>query len=433
MKKKLGEILVASGVVSDADVEAALSDQSAGEPSRLGDLLVATGKISSIELARGLAEQYELPFVDLPLLPQAVLDLVPLELQRQYRFVPLRSDGTELFIGMADLSNMEVLAILEQQWTKVHVHVAGGDEIDALHNTLSGIFQIPGPELPNVAPSISPMSATEEDLFGSFELEPDLMRPIPSPVPVIAPVHAVDGPRPSPSLHASAPPRAEDLFGDLNLESARTGIAAKLPDEEPQPPSPPPPAPLEAPGVTVESELPPPEEPMLPFDTEGEAEAEPVPGWSEGSGPVLMGVREGTGPLLDLIMESGGTGPIIDTPFFRDAQVGDLVQPVSDLPFSTPSSLAALAIPPPPSTTLAVVPAMTAPEPSSPVDQLPDWLKTDAADAVPSTGHAQSPGAWTGALDHLAPSKLVVGLTRALLARGLISEDEILAALGQKK
>jgi hypothetical protein len=40
---------------------------------------------------------------------------------------------------------------------------------------------------------------------------------------------------------------------------------------------------------------------------------------------------------------------------------------------------------------------------------------------------------WTGALDHLMPSKLVVGLTRALLARGLVTEEEILAALGQKK
>ena len=69
------------------------------------------------------------------------------------------------------------------------------------------------------------------------------------------------------------------------------------------------------------------------------------------------------------------------------------------------------------------------PDVSSNAEALPDWLRTETP-AAPRSGN---PSPWTGALDHLMPSKLVVGLTRALLARGLVTEEEILAALGQKK
>ncbi|MDP1829737.1 MAG: hypothetical protein Q8L48_41105 [Archangium sp.] len=464
MKKKLGEILVTSGSVSSADVAAALADQSAGEPSRLGDLLVATGKLSSTQLAKALAEQYQLPYVDLPQLPQAVLDLVPLDLQRQFRMVPLESDGTELSIAMADLANIEVLAVLEQQWTKVHVHVAGGDEIDALHATLSGIFSSPpSDDPPSVPPAIAPFPSAD-DLFGSLDIDPmpdlavNAFEPVPSPVPVIAPVQSAEmhaAPRPSPSgelapraglTPSSAPPRAEDLFGDLNLESARTGIPAKPPEDtlnDVVESAAPPVSTQDAPVKNVTMPLGAVTMPEMPAIPEPAADSAPEV-FSEGSGPVLMGIREGTGPLLDMLLKEGtgpvareGTGPVVDTPFFRDAMSPEpLVPSMSDAPFvSSRSSLSALAIPPPQPT--APAPEVTSPKPPEPLapptgEALPDWLRTEAA-AAPRPAKPEESAAWSGALDHLMPSKLVVGLTRALLARGLVTEEEILAALGQKK
>jgi hypothetical protein len=444
-KKKLGEILVSTGAASGADVAAALADQAAGEPSRLGDLLVATGKLSSSALARALAEQYQLPYVDLPQLPQAVLDLVPMDLQRQFRIVPLKSEDTELYIAMADLANIEVLAVLEQQWSKVHVHVAGGDEIDALHATLSGLFS------PAVGTPAVPTAPTADDLFGSLDLEelevPTALAPTgtdPSPVPVIAPVsnelHAV--PRPSPVAPTSAPPSASDLFGDLNLDSGRSGIAARPPEDPISGVIRNVTLPLGAVTVTEMVAIPdpapsPPEAEIVP---EALPEAELV---QEGSGPVLVGVREGTGPLLDMLLKEGsqplgdlllmkeGTGPVVDTPF---ASASAIVPPVADAPpfSSSRSSLSALAIPPPePTVPSPEVTSSSAPEPLPPPvagDALPDWLRGDAG-AAQNT--AESAVAWTGALDHLMPSKLVVGLTKVLLAKGLITEAEILAALGQ--
>jgi len=445
MRRKLGEILVANGAVSLPDVDSALSDQSAGEPSRLGDLLVATGKITANQLAQALAEQYELPYVELPPLPRAVIDLVPLELQCQYRFVPLKSEDTELSIAMVDLSNVEVLVLLEQQWTKVHVHVASGDEIDALHATVSGIFKAPVmDDPPSVAPSISPLGNID-DLFGALEDGAPAVPSVPSIAPVTTPSR-FEAPRPSPAVS----PRAEDLFGDLNLESARTGIAAQSPEamaiassaHEPK---------IEAEtdpsliaGVPLDAappSLPPPvaDEPEVALDL-----------ISEASGPIV-GVKEGTGPLLDLVADTG-TGPVVDTPFFGAlADAAGMVPPVADRPFSSPSSIGALAIPAPVATApnppfeILRPPPTDTPAEAAVTGALPDWLSGEASalahgQSSPSSGPAPAPSApalgsqeWTGALDHLAPSRLVLGLTRALLARGIVTEADVLAALGQKK
>ncbi len=344
MRKKLGQILVETGVTSAEDIARALAQQGDGEPERLGDLLLANGKLTSRDLARALAAQHQLPYVELPALPQAVLDLVPLELLRQYRFVPLEQRDTELAIAMADLANLEVVATLEQTWTRVHVSVAAGDEIDALLATMSGLFAPPSSPSPS-----NPLLA--EDLFGSLD-------------------EASEAPA---SVAASPRPGVEDLFGDLNLESARTGIPVQASID---------PLPVEAPSPELSS--PAPEGVVDEADAEG-ADAAQAP-------------SEGTGALLAMLAD-GGTGPVVDTPFRSER--------------SAPLPIAALP---------AEAEADQAPVPGQP---LPDWLGPSSPSAIGAV--------WTGALDHLAPSRLVVGVTRALLARGLVTEPEILAALGQKK
>ena len=194
-------------------------------------------------------------------------------------------------------------------------------------------------------------------------------------------------------------------------------------------------------GAVTVSEMPAVEEPLpesLPPPVEEPAPEPPADlpeVFPEGSGPVLEGVREGTGPLLDMLLKEG-TGPVVDTPFFRDVGVGPLVPAMSDAPFvSSRSSLSALAIPPPqPTAPAPELNSAAAPEPAPAPsgEALPDWLRTEPS--VPSVNLPPLAASnWTGALDHLMPSKLVVGLTKVLLARGLVTEEEILAALGQKK
>jgi len=257
MRRKLGEILLSSGVVGPGDIADALSEQSAGEPARLGDLLVARGKLTPVQLAQALAEQYGVPFTSLPPLPTAVLDLVPLEFQRTHRLVPLRAEGTVLHVAMADLADREAVASLQQSWTQVVVHVAPGDEIDALHGTLSGV--VPAPR---ASPS-GPGKPLEEELFGALD-----------------------------ALEAGPPPgvptaTASALFGDLNLDEAPAAAPATTPSQLfdltaslPSSPSAPPLSPSGVFELTVEPPgpaSPPPEEEAFELSTElsalpGEAE-----------------------------------------------------------------------------------------------------------------------------------------------------------------
>lgn len=318
MRKKLGEILVASGAVKRADVDGALSDQSAGEPSRLGDILVALGKITPTQLAHALALQYELPFVEVPEVPAEVLALVPAELQREYRFVPFKRVGAELYVAMADLSNLEVVTALESQWARVHVSVAASDEIDTVLGLVPGVAAPPAiPPVPRG--EVGPIDALLSDLG---------------------------------LVPAPAPPAAEldDLFGDLNLGA------------EPEPPPS---------GVKAA--------PTLTYS-----------GLFGDAAPVVVGQA----------LEASAARPAPPVGDATLAAAGD----DEDAPIT--GSLA-----------------------------LPEWLRDTEpvpAPAAAQGGHGPGPG-WTGALDHLAPSKLVLGLARALIARGLVTEQDILDALGPPK
>lgn len=344
-RRKLGEILVADGAVTAADVQSALTDQSSGEPARIGDHLVSMGKLTTQQLAKALGKQYGVPFTELPPIPPATLELVPMEFQRQFRFVPLKAGKGSISIAMADLSyaSADVLPVLRRRFPTVQILVAPGDAIDAVHAAVTA--QREGPHnvaLPSVAPAIAPvigapLAPTSEERFKSFELES-------------VPHTQAD------SLHSSTP---------------------------------------------------------LAFDA------------------------------------TASDGPLDDAPFFEAAPRTRPVAAlddrafVDDVPLSSPSSLAKLVIGPDP----APLPIMSPPDlkatmatarssailrppaasSSSPSRiTLPEWMGAEAQPGEESEG-------WSGALDALAPSKLIVAVTKALLRRGLLSEEEIIDVSELKK
>lgn len=143
MKRKLGELLIEAGAATADDVDAALSDQSAGEPSRLGDLLLSTGKITPAALARALAVQHDLPFADLSYVAPEASDLIPLEFQRAHKLVPFRLDkdggATRVHVALADPTLVDVVEELRSQLKReVIVHVAPIDDIENVHAALAG-------------------------------------------------------------------------------------------------------------------------------------------------------------------------------------------------------------------------------------------------------------------------------------------------------
>jgi hypothetical protein len=141
MKKKLGEILIEMGAVMPGDLNAALEAQSAGDPSRLGDILVSSGKVMPGDMARALAQQFDMPFVQLEQVSPDVAALVPIEVQLERQLVPFKDDGPGkgVHVAVADPSTKDVLAELEFQIGRpLVVSIAAADEIASVHAALQG-------------------------------------------------------------------------------------------------------------------------------------------------------------------------------------------------------------------------------------------------------------------------------------------------------
>jgi type IV pilus assembly protein PilB len=103
----LGALLIEEGLLTDAQLDAALAEQAtSGKP--LGRLLIEQGMISEVELVRTLARQVGLEFIDLndrPIDP-TVASLINESLARRYQAIPICWDEGKLVVAMADPSNV---------------------------------------------------------------------------------------------------------------------------------------------------------------------------------------------------------------------------------------------------------------------------------------------------------------------------------------
>ena len=106
---KLGEALVAMGVITTAELDEALHQQRA-DGRRLGEILLAKGRITRDDLAAALAQRLGLERAVLARQDQSVAELIEPRLQRRYRAVPLRvePDG-RLVVAMSDPANVLVV------------------------------------------------------------------------------------------------------------------------------------------------------------------------------------------------------------------------------------------------------------------------------------------------------------------------------------
>ncbi len=131
-RKRLGEILVQAGVLDDARLRAALTEQRRwGGP--LGRILVDMGGITEDAMVQALSHQLNFPMVNLDTksIPADVLDLVPPELSEQHSVVPFAVQGKFLDVAMADPTNLGIIDELRIR-TRLNVrpHLAGPKMIE---------------------------------------------------------------------------------------------------------------------------------------------------------------------------------------------------------------------------------------------------------------------------------------------------------------
>jgi type IV pilus assembly protein PilB len=107
---RLGELLVAHGLVTTEDVERALDSQRA-TGLRLGETLVEMAVVSAVDLTRVLADHLGFPFADLEATPPelAAAALLSGDVARRYRAVPVQLVGEKLVVAMADPNDVFAL------------------------------------------------------------------------------------------------------------------------------------------------------------------------------------------------------------------------------------------------------------------------------------------------------------------------------------
>ena len=105
--RQLGEILLDEGLVSEAQLLAAL-DQTASSGQSLGRILVEEGVLSETQLVAALASQVGMEFVDLDdfNVDRAAVTTVPASLCRRHTVLPVAFRGGALLVAMADPGNV---------------------------------------------------------------------------------------------------------------------------------------------------------------------------------------------------------------------------------------------------------------------------------------------------------------------------------------
>jgi hypothetical protein len=237
MRKKIGEVLIESGAVTEAQLRTALGQKRAlGQNHRLGAVMVAMGIITPKQLARGLSIQFDVPFVELPEIPPEVTALVSLDFQTEHRIIPFRLDmegkSERLHVAVEDPGALAAVDELRFQLRKtIRVYVAASDDIE------NALLMARGEKLEIV--QAIPLGEEEDEATGDMPVEHDSGPP---PPPKEASTDFIDdllGTSPKAKARASAPPPPPSIEPDVpKIPVVKFGGAAK--DVKPPPPQVPP-------------------------------------------------------------------------------------------------------------------------------------------------------------------------------------------------
>src|SRR5436309_11304299 len=148
-RRPLGQVLLSHGVVSEAQLEQALEHR-AEKRCRLGEALLELKLCVDVDIARALAEQNDIPFVDLhqtPPMPDAVR-LIPHQVAAEYGIIPVRIDGKKLVVAARNPYDIRIDDVVRKT-AQMAPAVAGAAESQVLE--LLGCYE----SLKNPAPKLA--------------------------------------------------------------------------------------------------------------------------------------------------------------------------------------------------------------------------------------------------------------------------------------
>jgi type IV pilus assembly protein PilB len=110
MVRRLGDLLVAEGLITADQLRQALSEQK-GKADKLGSVLVRQGSITEEQLIGFLSRQYGIPSITLLNIEidTETLRLVPVHIAKKYEVLPIKRIGGTLTLAMSDPTNVFAL------------------------------------------------------------------------------------------------------------------------------------------------------------------------------------------------------------------------------------------------------------------------------------------------------------------------------------
>ncbi|MGE8034360.1 GspE/PulE family protein [Lysinibacillus sp. NPDC093692] len=139
-RKRLGDLLVESGVITNVQLEFALTNKTKDE--KLGDFLIKENILTEQQLIEVLEFQLGIPHIHLNQysISPDLLQLVPAELAKRTNIIPIRREKNKLFIAMAD--PMDYFAIEEVRMAtgcQIETSIAAKDD---LYRTLTKYYDL---------------------------------------------------------------------------------------------------------------------------------------------------------------------------------------------------------------------------------------------------------------------------------------------------
>ena len=133
-RKKIGEILQEWGKITDKQFRDAMERQSKSG-RRLGEVLVASGACSQADISKALALQFDMEYVDLDIgtINPTVMEMMPETMMKEYQIVPLDYADGRLKVAITDPLDLEsVDAIRFRLNMDVDCVLASREQVEAI-------------------------------------------------------------------------------------------------------------------------------------------------------------------------------------------------------------------------------------------------------------------------------------------------------------
>jgi len=110
-QRKLGQILVDLGYLSEDQLWDVLEEQKQSPGEVIGQVAIRMGLVTDEQVTEALAEQWGMPVINLleTTIPPKVLELVPQTMSEIYKIMPISLKDSTLTVAMAEPQNLEAL------------------------------------------------------------------------------------------------------------------------------------------------------------------------------------------------------------------------------------------------------------------------------------------------------------------------------------